>query len=220
MIFTKKKTAVLFSTILGTILIIYLTEIVSFYKISGNTMAPTLPINSSIITTNLSEPEHNDLVVIESDLIGKAVLRILGKGGDTIVIRNGVLYRNNQETDSVLFLAHSYKLPTSQSATIQNSSYFVADHNQARRINLDTILVDMDDRLAKSMKLNRLIGVGTDKYIKEAYGEDWSKDNFGPLIIPEDHYFLIGDNRDDSFDSRFIGLVKKDDVYGKKIIVI
>ncbi len=33
--------------------------------------------------------------------------------------------------------------------------------------------------------------------------------NFGPLVVPPDQYFMLGDNRDNSADSRYIGLVPR-----------
>lgn len=51
---------------------------------------------------------------------------------------------------------------------------------------------------------------------EEAVG---GRDNHGPVLIPDGHYFAMGDNRDDSEDSRFWGPLPAEHVKGKAVVI-
>jgi signal peptidase I len=46
-----------------------------------------------------------------------------------------------------------------------------------------------------------------------------SRDNWGPIVVPSHRYFMLGDNRDDSEDSRYWGFVDDSAVEGRPLIV-
>jgi len=48
---------------------------------------------------------------------------------------------------------------------------------------------------------------------------DPSRDNWGPLVIPPDRYFMLGDNRDTSLDSRYWGLLDGWRIEGRAVVV-
>ena len=90
--------------------------------------------------------------------------------------------------------------------------------------------------------IKRVIGVGgdkleiknkkifiNDKELKDSYGvfsdsnvfpqSMQPRDNFGPVTVPKNSLFVMGDNRDESLDSRFWGFVDLKDVEGKAFII-
>ena len=45
------------------------------------------------------------------------------------------------------------------------------------------------------------------------------RDNFGPFVVPEDHFFFLGDNRDESYDSRYWGAVPRHHIKGRAFLI-
>ena len=59
-----------------------------------------------------------------------------------------------------------------------------------------------------------------EELIEEEFSHLETKDYLLEGKIPEGYYFVVGDNRPDSLDSRRIGLIKEDEILGKTSLVI
>lgn len=62
--------------------------------------------------------------------------------------------------------------------------------------------------------------------LKESYAihrddivDDSQRDNFGPFTVPRNSFFVMGDNRDQSYDSRFWGVVDMNEIKGEAFIL-
>ena len=49
-------------------------------------------------------------------------------------------------------------------------------------------------------------------------GQD-SRDNFGPYVVPPESYFMMGDNRDNSYDSRYWRTVPRSMILGEAMVI-
>lgn len=77
----------------------------------------------------------------------------------------------------------------------------------------DTVKVDQDGRIIVNGRM-----------VREPYVTipDYSWNESAPLTVMDGHYFVLGDNRGESMDSRYaqVGTVKEEDILGKVILIV
>ena len=144
-----------------------------------------------------SEPKRGDVIVFKlpSDTSKDYIKRLVGLPGDTIVVKNGVLNINGND------------VPKVKDGTFRN-----LECDDSRTRCREVQYVRYEETLPNGVKHHTLD--------RESDNE---ADNKGPFVVPAGHYFMMGDNRDNSIDSRFspndpsggVGYVPYDNLVGR-----
>jgi len=61
---------------------------------------------------------------------------------------------------------------------------------------------------------------GARDHLVQWLGRSDEHDSFGPVAIPPDRYLMLGDNRDNSADSRYFGLVPRELIIGRAVMIL
>lgn len=159
-----------------------------------------------------STPSRGDIVVFEGPGGFDVVKRVIGLPGDMIAVEGGRVILNGREVTRQQ--ADDFLMPISP--------------NSPCRV------------VPPAFPMTRQLSDGSPACVYPAYREtlpdgpsytvldqsdDNPADNFGPITVPEGHIFVMGDNRDDSLDSRYsvaaggMGYVPLDRVVGRAELV-
>jgi len=176
------------------------TFLVEAFKIPSGSMEHTLLVGDFLLVNKLvygaevpfthkrlprlREPQVGDVIVFDypRDLTKNFVKRLVGLPGDTVEMRDGVLFRN------------SARIP----------------EKYVERADMD--YDSPEDEFAWQREfLVRAPGSSS------AYHP--SRNNWGPLVVPGKSYFVLGDNRDNSLDSRYWGFVADSLVKGQPFVI-
>ncbi len=194
--------------------------------------SPGLKLKAKFYSSNLLSPMKGDFVCfIHNDSIGgdhTRVYRLIAIEGDTLEIKNGIVYLNNDNFDKEYNLCHSYTLSNNKFDLLHKQD--LIDENLNRyplsllkyRKHFDSMTITFEDKIADSLGLTSLRQIDStgkkNKHIFNTFNKNWNKDNFGPLIINKNKFFVLGDNRDNAEDSRYIGLIDKSDLKGTVVL--
>lgn len=149
------------------VVILIFTFFFRIVLVQGPSMRETLQDQDRLIITHINyTPQKGDIVVINSEKLGKTIIkRVIGTGGDKVVVD----YNNN-------------------TVTVNGK---VISNDNIREAMYNTNLFD-------------------EKYEVE--------ENVFEYDVPEGKLFVMGDNRNNSTDSRRIGFIDPSDVLGKAVL--
>lgn len=172
-------------------LTVYRVFFLRMIRVPTGSMANTIvPGDHLVVNKIVGTVDRGNLIIFKwpKDPSTQFVSRVIGLPGETIEVRDQIVFIDGKEL-------------------------------QEQRV-----IVKRDDGREVDM-LQELTTEGTGPYRVFYYSRDGGygppiapENTFGmgaPLKIPEKQYFVMGDNRDNSFDSRFWGTVSLDAIVGK-----
>ena len=155
-----------------------------------------------------SLPERGDIVVFEGPEGQDVVKRVIGLPGDTIAVAGGQLILNGKEIPRTQ--VDEYVMPISPNSPCQVVPPAVAMTRPTDAGGPGCVYPAYRETLPNGRSY--VVLDQTDQNIA---------DNFGPITVPQGGIFVMGDNRDDSLDSRYsvlaggMGIVPIDRVVGR-----
>ncbi len=230
------KNKKIFIPIIALLVIYYGLKFFNFigvYTISSPSMEPNYSDGKYIFATSFVTPRNGDVICYKSimyavpghreEALVTKIGRMVASENDDLQLKDGYVFINGQPTEEKLNLRFLYPINEEQmSLNIEllkqcNSDVDFHQWKQIKMLYLDDNLKDQFSGHELLVKVDRSLSDMISLPGFEPYPEmnpDWTISNYGSITIPVDHVFILGDNRNNSEDSRYLGFVHEDDIVG------
>lgn len=196
----------------GVIALFVRTIFVQPFTIPSGSMIPTLLIGDFIFVSQYKYGYSKHSLPLSIPLIKKRILKKEPKRGDVVVFKTP---RDNR-TDYVKTLIG---LPGDR-IQVQNGILYINDKKVGKaKISSNNYLIN---KYINEKDYVETLPNGKKHFVRETQGNDGLNDNTIVYVVPENHFFMMGDNRDNSIDSRnlsYVGFVPFDNLVGKAELI-
>ncbi|MGZ3812742.1 MAG: signal peptidase I [Mucilaginibacter sp.] len=195
-------------------IVVRLTHVLDVYRVTSSSSEPTYFPDDIIFASRFKQPDHNTYVCFKKPT-QKAVLisRCIGRPGDLIEIKDAYVYRNGKLLDEP-YIWNQYYILQKQLSSIPGD-FGKTDRLYPINDSISTIFASDVEIKNHHLDLKQVVearGVVNLEIYPDFKNHNYNADNLGPIIVPINSYFLLGDNRHNALDSRYIGFIKADEI--------
>jgi signal peptidase I len=179
-----------------------------FILVNRSAYGLRMPVtNKTIIPTG--QVERGDVVVFQypNNPSMAFIKRAIGLPGDVIEYRNKELRINGQLTEKVFDIETSYVEPDLQVVKVQS-------YHEKGLAKHPIQIYEIEDQ----PEIRSLNAVGKFPFRDQCEYDAFDYNGF-KCRVPQGHYFVLGDNRDGSSDSRYWGFVSEDALLGRAFLI-
>lgn len=173
------------------------TFVIQAFKIPSSSMKPTLLIGDHLLVNKF-------IYGIKIPIIDKFIIQFKKPDrGDVVVFKW-------PEDESKDFIKRVIGI-AGDTIEIKDDQLYI----NKKKVPLTYIGKYSDDEISDADEYEETIGTNKHKILDQITKHE----NYGPITVPADSIFVMGDNRDNSQDSRFWGYVRLEKIKGKAMII-